>query len=99
MTSSYPRQLTGALRSASVDARTRINDVLKHLAKSCSKEFDEKDKGVWKPSDGDATVSLELRIKAWSDYWTSVRATQIIQNFESALMLQLRAPVVPSGMI
>lgn len=67
---SLPRQLTGALRSASVDARTRINDVLKHLAKSCTKEFDEKDKGVWKPSDGDATVSLELRIKAWSDYWT-----------------------------
>jgi hypothetical protein len=66
-----PKQLVGSLRSASVDARTRINDVLKHLANNlCSKKFDEKDK-VWKPSDGDATVSLELRIKAWSDYWTS----------------------------
>ena len=65
------KQLIGSLRSASVDARTRINDVLKHLADSlCSKKFDEKDR-VWKPSDGDATVSLELRIKAWSDYWTN----------------------------
>ena len=66
-----PKQLIGSLRSASVDARARVNDVLKHLADNlCSKKFDEKDK-MWKPSDGDATVSLELRIKAWSDYWTN----------------------------
>lgn len=65
-----PRHLIGSLRSASVDTRTRINDVLKHFAVSlCSNPFVEKD--TWKPSDGDATVSLELRIKAWSDYWTN----------------------------
>jgi hypothetical protein len=65
-----PKRLVASLRSASVDARTRINDVLKHLAVGlCTTEFDEKGK-AWKPSDGDATVSLELRIKAWSDYWS-----------------------------
>jgi len=66
-----PTQLVASLRSASVDARTRINDVLKHLAEAnCSTKFIE-DK-VWKPSDGDATVSLEARIKTWTDYWSNV---------------------------
>lgn len=70
---SLPKRLVASLRSASVDARTRINDVLKHLAAGlCATEFDEKGK-VWKPSDGDATVSLELRIKAWSDYWSTCK--------------------------
>lgn len=65
-----PTQLVASLRSASVDARTRINDVLKHLSEAaCSAKFSEEKDKIWKPSDGDATVSLETRIKAWSDYW------------------------------
>lgn len=66
-----PRRLVASLRSASVDVRTRINDVLKHLAETtCATKFVE-DK-VWKPSDGDATVSLETRIKTWTDYWNNL---------------------------
>lgn len=65
-----PAQLVTSLRSASVDVRTRINDVLKHLAATtCATKFTEDN--VWKPSDGDATVSLETRIKTWADYWSN----------------------------
>ena len=65
-----PTQLVASLRSPSVDARSRINDVLKHLADTgCTTKYvEEKDK-TWKPGDGDATVSLELHIRSWADFW------------------------------
>jgi hypothetical protein len=65
-----PMRLVASLRSASVDARTRINDVLKYLAETgCSAKFVEEN--VWKPSDGDSTVSLENRIRTWTNFWNS----------------------------
>jgi hypothetical protein len=64
-----PMLLVASLRSASVDARTRINDVLKHLAEACLPTFIEEK--PWKPSDGDATVSLEIRIEAWTAIWNN----------------------------
>jgi len=66
-----PLHLVLSLRSASVDARTRINDVLKYLAEtSCATKFAEEN--VWKPSDGDATVSLESRIEIWTNFWNNL---------------------------
>jgi hypothetical protein len=64
---SLPLQLVQSLRAASVDARARINDVLKHLADACAIKFTETN--PWKPGDGDATTALEARVKAWADYW------------------------------
>jgi hypothetical protein len=62
-----PTLLVHSLRGSSVDARTRINDVLKYLAGQCSTKFDEG--SSWKPGDADSTTLLEERIKKWADFW------------------------------
>jgi hypothetical protein len=64
-----PALLVNSLRVGSVDARTRIHEVLKFLAASCVPAFAEPSQ--WKPSDGDATSVLEDRIKAWVSYWAA----------------------------
>jgi hypothetical protein len=63
-----PALLVQGLRSASVDARVRVNDVLKYLAQSCKDNFDEK-ASPWKPADGDSTAALEERIAKWQAFW------------------------------
>jgi hypothetical protein len=62
-----PTLLVHSLRGSSVDARTRINDVLKYLGGHCSTKFDEG--SAWKPVDTDSTTLLEERIKKWADFW------------------------------
>lgn len=64
-----PALLVNSLRAGSVDARTRIHEVLKFLAASCVPAFTESTQ--WKPSDGDATSVLEDRIRAWVSYWAA----------------------------
>jgi len=63
-----PLRLVEALRSGNVDARARINDVLKFLAVSCPTKLDE-EIDRWQPNKGDSTVVLEGKIKYWADYW------------------------------
>jgi hypothetical protein len=70
-----PKMLVQALRSSSVDARTRINDVLKFLSQSCSTRPDDKLQ-AWKPSEGDSTAMLEEWIKRWGDYWATPCSSQ-----------------------
>lgn len=65
-----PALLAQSLRASSVDARTRIDDVLKFLAKSCDTDFDES-KWAWKPNEGDSTATLEIKIEQWEQYWVA----------------------------
>jgi hypothetical protein len=65
-----PQLLVQSLRTPSVDARTRINDVLKFLAERCPTKVD-KDGSSWRPNEGDSTAVLEERLKTWEDYWAT----------------------------
>jgi hypothetical protein len=65
---SLPAVLVQSLRTGSVDTRTRINDVLKHFVEVCGAKFDE-GTTPWKPSDGDSTTFLEMRVRRWADFW------------------------------
>jgi hypothetical protein len=65
-----PALLAQSLRASSVDARTRIDDVLRFLAKSCDPGFDET-KWIWKANEGDSTATLEIKIEQWEHYWAT----------------------------
>jgi hypothetical protein len=65
-----PRKLVQALRVGSLDARTRINDVLVFLSASCSTES-EKALKDWKPTERDSSTTLEEKISGWTHYWTT----------------------------
>jgi chemotaxis protein MotB len=60
-------KLVQGLRSDSPDARSRVNEVLRYLAKACTVQLDAS-LDDWKPSDGDSTAALELIINAWDDF-------------------------------
>jgi len=66
-----PRKLIQALRGGSLDARTRINDVLVFLTLSCSLEVETALK-EWKPTERDSSTTLEEKISGWNRYWTDV---------------------------
>ena len=59
--------LAQSLRGGSVDARVRINEVLKLLARPCEPPFVKTD--PWDPAKGDSTTALEYRIGQWAAYW------------------------------
>ena len=65
-----PRKLVQALRGSSLDARTRINDVLVFLSSTCSSES-EKALKEWKPTERDSSTTLEEKISSWTHYWTT----------------------------
>ncbi len=64
-----PRKLVQALRGGSLDARTRINDVLVFLTASCSPAIEPALK-EWKPTERDSSTTLEEKISRWSSYLT-----------------------------
>ena len=64
------RQLVQTLRAGSLDARTRVNDVLVFLSSSCSTEVGSALKD-WKPTERDSSTTLEERISGWNHYWAN----------------------------
>ncbi len=68
---SLPQKLVEALRVSSLDARTRINEVLIYRSQSCVPGPDNTLRD-WKPTDRDSSTMLEGKIDSWSQYWTHV---------------------------
>jgi hypothetical protein len=60
-------KLVEGLRSDRADVRSRVNEVLKYLARSCAPELTEQLR-AWKPGDGDSTAALEFIIKQWDEF-------------------------------
>lgn len=64
----FARELVVALRASSLDARLRINDALKFLAKACAEKLDDQLDG-WKPTDRESSTLLEDAIVRWDRKW------------------------------
>jgi hypothetical protein len=62
--------LAPSLRANSVDARSRVHDVLKFLASKCTTQ-PAPELQQWRPADGDSTSDLERRVTDWRLYWTT----------------------------
>jgi hypothetical protein len=62
--------LAPSLRAISVDARSRVHDVLKFLASKCTTQ-PAPELQQWRPADGDSTSDLERRVTDWRLYWTT----------------------------
>ena len=60
-------KLVQGLRSSSLDARSRVNEVLKYLAQSCTTQLNASLR-EWKPTDGDSTAALEAIITGWDEF-------------------------------
>jgi hypothetical protein len=63
-------KLVQALRATSVDARSRVQDALIFLSTSCNAELHAPLR-EWKPVERDSSTTLEEKIRAWKDYWSS----------------------------